>query len=151
MEYFESIISPIFSIIAVIISLCTYFIHDRKLKKQEQLLNRYQIIRFQDEEQANKKADIVGEISHLKGEHYVLKVQNKGATSAKNIRIEGFDIENYGIQNIAILPYNCLNADEAFSLHFFRINRSIPTMTITYKWDDDWDINRRKQQTIQLR
>lgn len=36
-------------------------------------------------------------------------------------------------------------------MNIFRIRRSVPTMTITYVWDDDWDINRKKQQTIQLK
>lgn len=151
MEHLHNIISTILSIIAVAVSLYTYVIHDRKLKKQEHLLNMYQLKQFQDEEQANKKADIVGEISRMGGEQYSLKVQNRGKASAKKIRIEGFDMENYDIRNIAILPYNCLNAGEAFSLIFFRIRRIIPTMTITYIWDDDWGINRKKQQTIQLR
>lgn len=151
MESFSSIISLLLSTIAVVISLYTYVIHDRKLKKQEHLLNMYHIKQFQNEEHANKKADIVGEISLLRGEHYSLKIQNRGRASAKNIRIEEFDIENYDIRKIVILPYNCLNAGEAFSNNIFRIRRSVPTMTITYVWDDDWDINRKKQQTIQLK
>ena len=61
-----------------------------------------------------------------------------------------YHIENYNICNIAILPYKCLNSNETFSLNIFRIRRSIPTMTITYIWDDDWGDNRKKQQTIQM-
>ncbi len=151
MESFSSTISLLLSALSIFVSLRTYFIHDRKLKKQEQLLNTYQLNQFENEEQSNKKADIVGEISLLKGEQYLLRIQNKGKASAKNIRIEEFDTENYCIHNNTIIPYHCLNADEAFTLKFFRIGRSIPTMTIIYIWDDDWNINRKKQQTIQLR
>lgn len=151
MESFSSTISLLLSALCIFVSLRTYFIHDRKLKKQEQLLNTYQLNQFENEEQSNKKADIVGEISLLKGEQYLLRIQNKGKASAKNIRIEEFDTENYCIHNNTIIPYHCLNADEAFTLKIFRIGRSIPTMTITYIWDDDWNINRKKQQTIQLR
>lgn len=151
MEPLYSIISLLISAIAIIVSLYTYIVHDRKLKGQELLLNLYQLKQFQNEEQANKKADIMGEISFMKGEHYLLKIQNKGRASAKNLRVEGFDIKNYNILNISILPYNCLNTEEAFTLNIFRIGRSIPTMTITYVWDDDFGINRKKQQTIQLR
>lgn len=151
MESFSSTISLLLSALSIFVSLCTYFIHDRKLKKQEQLLNTYQLNQFKNEEQSNKKADIVGEISLLKEEQYLLRIQNKGKASAKNIRIDEFDTENYCIHNNAIIPYHCLNADEAFTLKVFRIGRSIPTMTITYIWDDDWNINRKKQQTIQLR
>lgn len=151
MESFSSTISLLLSALSIFVSLCTYFIHDRKLKKQEQLLNTYQLNQFKNEEQSNKKADIVGEISLLKEEQYLLRIQNKGKASAKNIRIDEFDTENYCIHNNAIIPYHCLNADEAFTLKIFRIGRSIPTMTITYIWDDDWNINRKKQQTIQLR
>lgn len=151
MEYLYNIISSVLSIIAIGFSLYTYYVYDRKLKKQEHLIHTYQLRQFQSEEQENKKADIVGEISLIRGEKYILNICNKGRASAKNIHIEGFDIENYSICNIAILPYKCLNSNETFSLNIFRIRRSIPTMTITYIWDDDWGNNRKKQQTIQMR
>lgn len=139
------------SAVALVVSLYTYFAHDRKLKQQEQKINEYQLEQLQKEEQANKKADIVGEMSLIKaGDNGVLRVFNRGFSSAKNIRIEGFDYENYTILNNAILPYDCLNAGGDFSLKIFRIGRSFPTMTITFIWDDEWGVDRKNQQTIQL-
>lgn len=139
------------SAVALVVSLYTYFAHDRKLKPQEQKINEYQLKQLQKEEQAEKKADIVGEMSLIKaGDNGVLRVFNRGLSSAKNIRIEGFDYENYSIPNNAILPYGCLNAGEDFSLKIFRIGRSFPTMTITFIWDDEWGVDRKNQQTIQL-
>lgn len=142
----------IISTAALGVSLYTYFAHDRKLKQQERLINSYQLKQLEEKEQANKKADIVGEISLGAGGDYgVLRVTNKGLASAKDIHIEGFDYENYTIHNIDILPYDCLNAGEYFSLNIFRMRRSLPTMTITFVWDDEWKLNRKKRQTIQLR
>lgn len=45
----------IISAAALVISLYTYFAHDRKLKQQERLINSYQLKQLQEEEQANKK------------------------------------------------------------------------------------------------
>lgn len=151
MEHWYDIISPILSAIAVIFSIHTYLVHDKRLKKQEQLINKHQLDQIQNEEQENKKADIVGDIIRKKNECYVLKIRNKGKATAKNINIEGFDTRNYDIHNSAILPYYCLNADEEFFLTIFRIGRILPTMTITYIWNDDWSDNRKKQQTIQMK
>ena len=42
----------IISAAALVISLYTYFAHDRKLKQQERLINSYQLKQLQEEEQA---------------------------------------------------------------------------------------------------
>lgn len=147
-----SVVNGVFSAATFILGLIIYCAHDRKLKQIEQEIKKYQLKQLEEEEQANKKADIVGEMSLIQtGDSGVLCVFNRGLSSAKNIRIEGFDYENYTIHNNAILPYDCLNAGEDFSLRIFRIRRSFPTMTITFIWDDEWGIDRKKQQIIPLR
>ena len=54
--------SIILSIIALLGSLVTYIVHDRKIKRQEAKINEYQLAKIKEEEEDSKKAQICGNI-----------------------------------------------------------------------------------------
>lgn len=127
--------SLILSIIALLGSLVTYIVHDRKIKKQEAKINEYQLAKIKEEEEDSKKAQVCGNIIKYDKGKRVLKVYNKGKAPAKNIRIEGID-ENMFFDGTELLPFGLLNSQEAFELTFniYNINQHI--LKITIHWDD---------------
>ena len=127
--------SLILSIIALLGSLVTYIVHDRKIKKQEAKINEYQLAKIKEEEEDSKKAQVCGNIIKYDKGKRVLKVYNKGKAPAKNIKIEGID-ENMFFDGTELLPFGLLNPQEAFELTFniYNINQHI--LKITIHWDD---------------
>lgn len=127
--------SLILSIIALLGSLATYIVHDRKIKKQEAKINEYQLAKIKEEEEDSKKAQVCGNIIKYDKGKRVLKVYNKGKAPAKNIRIEGIE-ENMFFDGTELLPFGLLNPQEAFELTFniYNINQHI--LKITIHWDD---------------
>ena len=95
--------SIIISIIALLGSLATYIIHDHKIKEQEKKINEYQLAKFKEEEEENKKALISGNIIKIERSQRVLKIYNKGKATATNINIQGLDIREIELQD-NILP-----------------------------------------------
>ena len=57
-----NIISSALSLLAIVLTLIMYFMHDKRLKRQEEKLNSYQLKKITNEESENKKALIKGNI-----------------------------------------------------------------------------------------
>lgn len=142
--------SLLISLLALGTSVFTYFRHDRKLKKQEQKINNYQIVQMEAAAEENKKALICGDVSK-DGDSRILTIVNKGTATAKNIRIEGLDVSYIWHNGNGLLPYEQLNNLDKFSIRiiptgFIRRN----TLPITFRWDDEYATNRENVQIIPL-
>ncbi len=85
------LISLILSILALSFSVFIYFYHDRKIKKQEKLLNDYNIRKNEQEEIENKKACIRANMIKLNGGKYAMKIYISGKAEAKNINVQFMD------------------------------------------------------------
>jgi len=94
--------SIIISILALIGTVYTYFVHDRKIKRQESIINEYQLAKFKEEEEESKKAQICGNIVKYDSGKRVLKFYNRGKAMATNINIQGLDIQAIDIYDIAL-------------------------------------------------
>jgi hypothetical protein len=142
--------SLILSIIALLGSLATYIVHDRKIKKQEAKINEYQLARFKEEEEDSKKAQICGNIiKYYKGKR-VLKVYNKGKSPAKNIRIEGIDENKFYIHGMDLLPYELLNPQDGFEMNIVLYTGSPKTLKLSFFWDDAVQDNNEFTQVLSL-
>ncbi len=138
----------VISIIALLLTLITYFKHDLKIKKQADLINKYHIEKIEKEKTGEKKAII--EANVMKGNKGTrqIKIYNKGKSVAKNVivtlpNIDGFQIINNPCP-IDIKPQNEIE----ISLVVFMSKPD--KIDINYKWSDDFcDINNDKQ-TIQI-
>ena len=107
----------IISAAALAVSLYTYFAHDRRLKQQERLINSYQLKQLQEEEQANKKANIRAEISQNTKGPRTLRIWNNGRAVARNIRVEGLDVKGLIVMNDEIFPYEIMNPQDDAELY----------------------------------
>lgn len=142
--------SIILSIIALLGSLVTYIVHDRKIKRQEAKINEYQLAKIKEEEEDSKKAQICGNIIKYDKGKRVLKVYNKGKAPAKNIRIEGIDENKFYIHGMDLLPYELLNPQDSFELNILLYAGSPKTLKLKYLWDDATQDNNEFTQVLSL-
>lgn len=139
----------IISLIALFLSTFTYLKHDKKIKQQSALLNKYHIDKIEKENVEEKKAIIESNvIKSLKGNRTV-KIYNRGKCIARQVNViipnsDGFHVFNNPCP-IDIRPQNGIE----IILGAF-IENCPDTIDIYFEWSDDFDKNNKDKQTIQL-
>lgn len=140
----------IISILALLASAFTYFKHDKKLKEQERKINEYQLKQIEKEDLESKKAAIRGNIvKGLKGKR-TLKVCNSGRAIARNIRIEGLDVEGLFHRADEVFPYELMNPQDYTEVNIMLFNNCAPTIKLKYIWDDESGKNNEFEQVLTL-
>ena len=140
----------IISILALLASAFTYFKHDKKLKDQERKINEYQLKQIEKEDLESKKAAIRGNIvKGLKGKR-TLKVYNSGRAIARNIRIEGLDVEGLFHRADEVFPYELMNPQDYTEVNIMLFNNCAPTIKLKYIWDDESGKNNEFEQVLTL-
>lgn len=142
-------ISLILSIIALIGSIFTYFIHDRKIKAQEKLINDYQIAKIEEEKMANKTAILRGTLLNKSSSERTIRIYNKGKNAAKNIRLEIDNKDNYHFFGPE-LPFPLLHEQEKIDITIFLTKETPENISFTILWDDEHAIDNEHNQIIQL-
>lgn len=143
-------ISIIIAIIALLFSVFTYFAHDRKLKKQETILNEYQIRIMAHSEDDNKKAIIRAKIDKNGGGKATLFIYNCGKAKARNLAVNMSSEAAVGIIRPQLpQKYNELlpNAYREFKLF---LCEGEDELTLNYVWDDDFKAGNEETQTVDL-
>lgn len=131
------IISIALSAFAIALTIVMYFKHDKRLKKQEEKLNAYQLKKINEEESENRKALIRGNIVKGNKGSRVLKVFNSGKAIARNIRVEYLgDMENI-IPRDDHFPYELLNPQDNSEI-FLLLSEGASKLNIKFIWDDDF-------------
>ena len=140
----------IISILALLASAFTYFKHDKKLNEQERKINEYQLKQIEKEDLESKKAAIRGNIvKGLKGKR-TLKVYNSGRAIARNIRIEGLDVEGLFHRADEVFPYELMNPQDYTEVNIMLFNNCAPTIKLKYIWDDESGKNNEFEQVLTL-
>lgn len=112
-----SIVSSVLSLVAITLTIVMYFKHDKRLKKQEERLNTYQLKKIDNEETENKKAQIRGNIVKNGSGSRILKIFNFGKSIARNVRIEYWgDMEGI-IPRDDHFPYELLNPQDSTEIY----------------------------------
>jgi hypothetical protein len=141
-----NIISSGLSLLAIALTIVMYFKHDKRLKKQEEKLNTYQLKKIDDEESENKKAQIRGNIINGDKGLIYLRIYNMGKAPAKNIRVDFLD--NLGghdnsTEKVIVRdypsPYELLNTHDHFDIimHLYAYS-STDVLKIKLTWEDDF-------------
>jgi hypothetical protein len=140
------IISLIISVIAIAFTVVMYFKHDKRLKKQEERLNVYQLKKIDEEESEKKKAYVRGEIIKEEKGKRVLKIRNTGKTPAKNIDVKFLNnfiegdpsTEKVFIMNFSN-PFELLNINDDFDI-IMHLNayHSTDVLKVKLTWEDDF-------------
>lgn len=143
-------VSIIIAILALFFSVFTYVIHDRKLKKQERLLNEYQLRALAQDEEENKKAVIRARAVKTTGGKRTVYIYNTGKAKARNV-IVAMDKVDQVFSTRPDLPvtYTELLPDAPREIILF-LTEGDDVMTLNYIWDDDFKMNNKESQTIDL-
>lgn len=143
-------ITIILSVLALLFSGFTYLAHDRKLKKQEKLLNDYQLRFLAQSEEENKKAVIRAKAVKYNGGNRTLYIYNTGKAKAFNVIV---DMPN---------PSQVFSSNTKFPLKYAELLPDAPRevilylcegdneLTLNYTWDDDYQKENKESQTIDL-
>ena len=142
--------SLIISVLALIASVFTYLRHDKKLKEQERRINEYQLKQIEKEDLESKKAAIRGNIvKRLKGGR-TLKVYNSGRATARNIRVEGLDVNGIFYMRRDIFPYELMNPQDYTELTMHLTCGCPSTIKLKYIWDDEFGDNNEFEQVLTI-
>lgn len=136
----------IISILALLFSGFTYFIHDRKIKKQSSLINKYNLEKIENERDEAKRAIIEANVvKELKGKR-VIKVYNRGKSIAKSVEITLPDnisvlrnpspIDILPQQGIELVTHSCMDSEDRFNIYF--------------TWNDNFKVRNEASQTLLL-
>ncbi len=142
------IIGIAISIIALILSVFTYFKHDIKIKQQERLLNEYQLTKIENDKADSQKAIIEANVIQIKDGKDKIKVYNKGRSEARNVTVTIPDIEGFRvIHNPCPIDIRPQNGIEIVVLLFTNYPDKLK---IDVEWDDDFKDKNSDSQFIQL-
>lgn len=124
---------------ALLISVYTFFKHDKKLKDQEKRLNAIAIQKHEEEEILKRSADVKGNIIKEEKGRRILRIYNKGQANARNVRLDILsDKEGLIILPIRIFPYELLTPGDYCEVIFFCYENHVSNLKIQLTWDDDY-------------
>jgi hypothetical protein len=149
-ELIVAIAAFVVSLGALIFSAYTYSKHDKKIKAQEQIINDYQINKIKKEDEESRKANIKGNIYPGNKGKLILKVFNSGKAIARNIRVEGLDVDSLIVIGKELLPYELMNPQDNTELTLWKTKDSPSTIRLRYIWDDDFGQNNEFEQVLTL-
>lgn len=144
-------LSLLVSCIALMLAVFTYFKHDRKLKKQEHLLNEYQLSKITEEQAEGRKAIVRANIVKLSSGKRTIKIYNAGKSRARNVNVlwpSGNDMLH--IFNEDIFPYEFINPQDSTELNALIIKDNVSTVKIQLTWDDEYQSENIQEQILTL-
>ena len=144
------IVSIIISILALMASVYTYFVHDRKIKQQEARINEYQLEKIKNEEEENKKALICGNIVKGRDGLRILKIYNKGKATARNIDIQSSEPSIIRREYNNDLPCELIQPQDFMEIRFYAGHMPETKVKITFTWDDDFKSENERTQILPL-
>ncbi len=141
----------VISIISILGTLFTYIKHDKKIKKQEALLNQYQINKIEVEKTERKKA-LVKALCYDEGQAgKKLRIYNAGIAKATNVRIEFVDGLSSDVVEMEQFPFRLLNPQDYTDIIFNIYSCSKTTITVQFIWDDDFQKDNTFEQDFTVR
>lgn len=141
----KDILSLVFSAIALLGTLFTYFFHNRKLSiqqkqinEQQKLINEYQLRAMEEEGAKKKKAFIQCEIfpNLEKGILDKMRIRNIGSSVANNVNFKDQGQIYYSMPE-DLFPYPKLLPGQYIELLYYSGESNNIHQTITFTWDDE--------------
>lgn len=144
------IVSIVLSALALGGAVFTYIVHDRKLKRQEALLNAYQIADVEARLEEKKKAFVRGTIIKGRNGNYDFRVFNSGSAEARNVKIEFLE----GADDLSWFPpgpetITLLSNHNPFQYHFLDMGNSA-LVKVRFSWENDFSKENEFVEDLQL-
>ena len=152
-EFFKDWGGHVFSICSILGGLFMYSHHDKKIKKQEQLLNDLQIKQYKKMEEQEKQAKVECSIINSGNGSQTIYFYNSGMSDARNVRIEIIDEDK--LQGVLLTsnwgPYNLITSGNGKREEcIFLCEDHTDILDLRIIWDDDFETNRNIIQSLQL-
>lgn len=143
------VISLAISLLAIIASVFTYIVHDRRLKRQEILINDYQLRKNLEEEQEQKRAKIRANIvKGFKGKT-TLKIYNAGKATARKIELKILEEDKLFLMNNPF-PYEFMHPQDNTDLIIHLSDASPDKINVILTWEDDYQQENQHHQILTL-
>lgn len=137
----------VISLVSLAGTIFTFLFYDRKIKKQEKELNKYQLKKNHEEEQETKKANLRASIYQY-GKDKKLKIYNQGQAKARNITVK-FDKDYKYFISENPFPVDCIHP-QGFQEITLSIHKGTPDrFGVVITWDDDFASDRTFEDNIQ--
>lgn len=138
----------ILSIIAILFSWRVYYIHDRKIKKQERLLNEYQLNKIEKEKEESLRAIIEANVVKAGKGDKIIKVYNKGKSIARDVEVFLPEVHEIQVAEnpcpIDIIPQS------GIEISLFLLGGYPKKIEITCKWKDNFKDDNEVKQMLQI-
>ena len=136
------------SAMALLLSIFTYFRHDAKIKKQSTLINQFQLEKFKKETDSEKKAIIEANVINREKGKRIIKVYNKGKSTAKNVAVSFQDEPNVMISDY---PTSIeIRSQNSIEIYIQTFVGSPDTLQMNFEWEDNFKPDNKDIQTIQI-
>lgn len=143
-------ISLVLSILALVGSGLTYWIHDKKLKTQEARINEYELLKIENEKREALKAKVRASSYKSKPAQQTIKILNSGVAIARNIRVEFTPAEFHSYVIMSQFPFPYMNPQDFTEITMILTNNTPDTVEVNLKWDDDFKIDNEHRQILTL-
>lgn len=140
--------SVLMSAAALILSLFTYFKHERKIKKQEEQINKDQLEKIKAEKVESKRAIVEANVvKGAKGQRTV-KVYNRGKAVAREVKVNFKESEGYFVVNN---PFPCeIRPQQSWNISLVTFMGGSDIATVELEWKDELQDNNTDSQVLQL-
>lgn len=151
MSLMLSVAGVVISLTSVAFSVWVYNKYDKRIKEQEEKLNRFQLEEYKAKVEDSKKAILRADAFILDGRWCIL-VRNNGMSPARNIRILFDEDDKGGIEfaTPSLLPYPILNMNDSFRLRLSTMIGHNIKPVIWMLWDDESSNDRFVEQSLCL-
>ena len=144
-----AIIGLVVSLLALFLAGFTYFKHDKSLKQQAALINKYQIDKNEKDIEESKKAIIEAKYSKKKPGNGIIKIHNKGKSTARSVNViipstQGIEVINGPCSR------NILRPDHSFKISITIDEGYSDKIIINFEWNDDFQEGNQDSQELQI-
>jgi len=144
-----NILSLLLSVFALGISLFTYFKHDRKLKNQQEEINKFLIEKEKEAASLKMKADIRGNMIWKHKGPGELKIFNRGESEARNVKVEYLSsIKGVYIREIDVIE--SLSPQGSYTFVYNLDTGHVASIKVRYTWDDDFRRGNTREEILQV-
>lgn len=133
---------------ALALSVFTYFNHDRKIKKQQKLINHYQIEKVEKEKIESLHAIIEAKTIRKREGLNGIVVYNNGRSTAKSLNVTIPENELYKVTSNPN-PID-LKPQHNIEINMILLNNFPDKVELKFEWEDDFKEKNIENQYIQL-
>jgi len=141
-------IALLVSVISMLGTVITFFFYDKRIKAQEKKINAFQLKKFVEEEEENKKAELRATV-YQTGHNRKIKVYNRGKACAKNVNLL-FPEDHPLLLTNSPFPIEYMHSQDFNELVVHLRTGTKNKIEVVITWDDDFGTNRRHEQILQL-